>query len=157
MLNLDLIPPIPNTNMMTIDDLKRIRDLKKAIDNSSKAIDNINYEILPSSIFNNIKVSSSSYHDKTLNKLVKIEEQRDSIMYYLAQKTEEVEGYILKAISIINLIPSHNQQDILIMRYIDCLTWDQICDKKDCYSPQAQMRLMRRAQKSFIEVQSNNQ
>ena len=148
----DILPDIPDKEIMTLEDLKNIFSLQKALEHTLEAYKSIDYDLVKSFSTSEVRVTGSKNHDRLSNKVIDINRQKEQLALYIATKTEEIECYKLRAISIINRIPSLAQREVLVMRYIELKSWKDISEERFA-DISSQFDLHNRAIKSFMKIQ----
>lgn len=139
---------------MTIEELESIRtkiysleSLKETINSLSIDCDlhskRFDYEYSKSNKDNSYIEKNIIKHEKAAERLTK--KYNESIIE-LAEMKEA-------AINIIMLIKSEKQQKVLIERYINCKTWNEITEENNYAENSSLLHLHRRALLAFLECQ----
>ena len=140
--------------MKAIDYMEHIRGLKRNIEMIEKELDAIDDEMIttPGISYDPNRVTSSPRQDKLemqVIRLIEIKEKLTSELLDLKQR------YILdvhEAMRYIRQISSENQQDILILRYINNKKWWDILKERGYENRTSQDELKNRALTSLQKI-----
>lgn len=140
--------------MKAIDYMEHIRGLKRNIEMIEKELDAIDDEMIttPGISYDPNRVTSSPRQDKLemqVIRLIEIKEELTSELLDLKQR------YILdvhEAMRYIRQISSENQQDILILRYINNKKWWDILKERGYENRTSQDELKNRALTSLQKI-----
>jgi hypothetical protein len=140
--------------MRAIDYMEHIRGLKRNIEMIEKELDAIDDEMIttPGISYDPNRVTSSPRQDKLemqVIRLIEIKEELTSELLDLKQR------YILdvhEAMRYIRQISSENQQDILILRYINNKKWWDILKERGYENRTSQDELKNRALTSLQKI-----
>ena len=140
--------------MRAVDYMEHIRGLKRNIEMIEKELDAIDDEMIttPGISYDPNRVTSSPRQDKLemqVIRLIEIKEELTSELLDLKQR------YILdvhEAMRYIRQISSENQQDILILRYINNKKWWDILKERGYENRTSQDELKNRALTSLQKI-----
>lgn len=141
---------------MYIDAAQYLQDIRAArisIRNYRRLLKQLEYSIGVSAItYEGDRISSSPPKDglerdaiKYAEEKGKLEEKISETIIFMNTRMDEAVGYI-------NQIESEEQQEVLMMRYIEGMKWSEILDERECDSISAQHRLHNRAIESLQKV-----
>ena len=137
--------------------LGHIRLLRSNIRNLRKALDEIDAVLGVSAItYDSAQVISSPRKDGLENEAIKHLERRKDTAKELEETITEYTRCIAEATGYINQIESLDQREVLMLRYVECKTWSEILDIKECDDITSQCKLRDRAIKSFQEILDKN-
>lgn len=118
--------------------------------NKSRELKCFDYMIDLSGInYNPDKVQSSPRQDGLELKAIRHMETIKEIKADIAEAMERRVKRIDHAMDLISKIESKEQQDVLIMRYIEHMNWSEILEARDCDNIGSQYELHKRALVSF--------
>lgn len=132
--------------------LEEIRLLKKQIQNKQRELELIEEEgIQPISAINydRDRVQSSPRKDGLENMVIANLEKLETLKTDVVRQIESLTQKRDEAIELIGQIESEEQQEVLMLRYIECRKWSTIMDVRDCDDPRSQYKLHDRAIESF--------
>lgn len=133
--------------------LQDIRNLHFSIRNKKTQLAELDKTIGISAIdYEAERINSSPRRDKLEMEAIKHLEKREKIQRRLENDITEMLEKQEKAVNYINMINSEEQQEVLIMRYIECMRWSEILDARECDSISSQYRLHRRALESLQKI-----
>lgn len=133
--------------------LDEIRKAYKFIRAKKKALEQYDYMIDTSCInYDRDKIQSSPRQDGLEIKAIKHMEAVAGIKAEIAEKIEWQVRRIDEATTLISKIDSKEQQEVLIMRYIENKTWAEILDARDCDNLGSQYELHKRAINSLQKI-----
>lgn len=111
---------------MTIKDLSQYYYISKNIEKRKRRLEELNSSILSSSKISEIKVSSSNYGDDSTSRIaIKIAELKS----LLQEDYKKLINEEIKINTFVNTIESEEIKFIIISRFIEFNTWDDIADK----------------------------
>ena len=111
---------------MTIKDLSQYYYISKNIEKRQRRLEELNSSILSSSKISEIKVSSSNYGDDSTSRIgIKIAELKT----LLEEDYKKLINEEIKINTFVNTIESEEIKFIIISRFIEFNTWDDIADK----------------------------
>lgn len=102
--------------------------------------------------YNPDKVQSSPRQDALELKAIRHMEAIKELKADIAEAMERRAKRIDRATELISKMESREQQDVLIMRYIEHMNWSEILDKRDCDNISSQYELHKRALASFQHI-----
>lgn len=133
--------------------LQKIRALHFSIRNKKAQLAELDKTIGISAIdYEAERINSSPRRDKLEMEAIKHLEKREKIQRRLENDITEMLEKQEEAVNYINMINSEEQQEVLIMRYIECMRWSEILDARGCDSINSQYRLHRRALESLQKI-----
>lgn len=98
------------------------------------------------------KVQSSPKKDGLENQAINHLERRDEIIERINNLITEIIEAQAKALNLIGRIESDDQREVLILRYVDCLPWWDIAEKRDRRDISSQMELRDRGLASLQKI-----
>ena len=115
-----------------------------------KAIDHI-YEV-KGQAYSADKVSTTPRKDGLENTAIKHLERRMEAETRLHEKIADLTEQMEEAVRYISMIESEDQQDVLMLRYIEFRSWSDIMEIRDCDDISGQYKLHRRALDSLQKI-----
>lgn len=132
--------------------LEEIRSTRRAIDNKVKELKEYDFMLEASGItYDNLNVTVSPRQDGLEKKAIAHIERCAELRADIAEMIEWMHKRIDEAVNYINQIESKEQQEVLILRYINCYNWAEIADIRD-RSEESQQRLAGRGRKSLQAI-----
>lgn len=137
--------------------LQDIRATNISIHNKRRLLKQMEEVIAISGIsYDNEHISSSPRKDKLEMDVIRRIEDRDRIK----QSIEADIDFMIKrqdeAVKFINMMELEDQQEILMLRYIECKRWSEILDIRGCDDISSQYKLHKRALESLQEILNNH-
>lgn len=133
--------------------LHKIREDFMFIVNKSRELKHYDYMIGISGInYDPDKVQTSSKQDGLELKAIRHMEAIKELKADIAEAMECRAKRIDRATDLISKMESREQQDVLIMRYIEHMNWSEILDKRNCDNIGSQYELHKRALASFQAI-----
>lgn len=130
--------------------LHEIREAHAFILAKKKAIEQYDWMIDASGInYDRDKIQSSPRQDGLEMQAIRHMELVSSIRAQMTEKIAWRTRRIDEATDLISQIESKEQRDVLIMRYIDCMSWAEILEARGCDSLGSQHDLHNRAIESL--------
>lgn len=139
------------------DYLQEIREAYSYIYNKQRALDQYDYMLGISGInYNPDRVQSSPRQDgleqQAIRHLEAVKELRESITEKIRWRSQRID----EATDLISKIESRDQQEVLMMRYIEQMTWSEILERRGLDDLSAQYQLHKRALDSFQKILDNH-
>lgn len=136
------------------DYLESIRSVKRNIELIEYELDHLSKEAYSVSGINyeNERVTSSPSKDSLEKMVIKHLEDVEGLTQALLEEKKKYMTMMDDALKLIRMLPSVEQQEILILRYVENRKWWDILRLRDCDSLSSQMRLKDRAIDSFQEL-----
>ena len=135
------------------DYMKSIREIKTSINNKRRELEELKDIITVSSTTYNVdKIKSQTKRDKFEEKIIKNMERRESLQEKVEDEITEMLEWQDTAVSLINMIESDDQKEVLMLRYIDGKNWAEIMDIRGCDDLRNQYRLHQRALDSLQKI-----
>ena len=137
--------------------LQEIRATRLAIQNKKRALKSLEYMIEPRAInYDPNQVQTSPRQDGLEVMAIKHLERIDEIKAEINEKIAWMYKRVDEATDLISLIESEDQQEVLILRYINNLRWSAILEQRGCDDIRAQYQLHKRALESFQKILDNH-
>lgn len=135
------------------DYMKSIRGIKSSISNKESELKELKEIIaVTSSKYDLDKIRSSPKHDKLEQNIINNMERREMLQLRIEDDLTEMMERKDTAVSIINMIDSEDQKQVLMLRYIEGLSWAEIMEKRECDDIRNQYRLHQRALESIQKI-----
>lgn len=127
--------------------MEHIRRIRRDIDLLDMELDSIDNEMIsiPAQQYNADKVRTSPRQDKLEKQVIRLVECKEEITAEILKLKKEYIEKVHEAMGLIRAIESREQQEILILRYINNKKWWDILRIKECDSLSSQQRLRDRA------------
>ncbi len=138
---------------MTIEDLKQIIEMKKTLERLEEEFVNIDYEKVSSVRFDGAGTKSKN-HDQLEKAALSIIEKKEAIHYQCCELACKYIESRFNALRIITLIRNEKQMQVLLYKYLDCLSISEILDKMNSSDRSSYHKLLNRAHKSFLDIQT---
>ncbi len=136
------------------DYLESIRSVKRNIELIEYELDHLDKEAysIPGINYERDKVTSSPSKDGIEQMVIRHLEDVEKLTQTLLEEKQKYMTMMDDALKLIRMLPSVEQQEILIFRYVENRKWWDILRLRDCDSLSSQMRLKDRAIDSFQEL-----
>lgn len=143
--------------MKAFDYLEKIRHLKRDITLIEYELDIIVQETFspPAIQYDNDKVYTMPKRDSLENAIIDHMERTDRLSKQLIKLKNNYISDMDEALKYIRLIESDEQQEVLILRYINNKKWEEILRFRGCDDIRNQYRLHERALESFQNILDN--
>lgn len=127
--------------------MEYIRGLKRSIELIEQELKTIDEEMIstPGISYDSNRVTSSPRQDKLEMQVIRLVEAKEEKTSDLVELKTKYLNEMHTAMAYIRMIPSEEQQDILIMRYVENRKWWDILRIRNCDNLSGQMRLRDRA------------
>lgn len=127
--------------------MEHIRTIRRDIDLLDMELNQIDAEMItiPAQQYNADKIKSSPRQDKLEKQVIRLVECKEEITAEILKLKREYIEKVHEAMGLIRAIESREQQEILILRYINNKKWWDILRIKECDSLSSQQRLRDRA------------
>lgn len=127
--------------------MEHIRKIRRDIDLLDLELDSIDNAMIgiPAQQYNADKVQTSPRQDKLEKQVIRLIECKEKITAEIMKLRLEYIQDVHEAMGLIRSIESREQQEILILRYINNKKWWDILRIKECDSLSSQQRLRDRA------------
>jgi hypothetical protein len=133
--------------------LHEIREAYAYIINKQKALEQYDYMLGVSGIdYNPDKVQTTPRQDGLERQAIRHLEVVGHIKLDIARKIEWRTKRIDEATDMISKIESKDQQDVLMMRYIEGMSWSDILNARGCDNLSSQYELHKRAIESLQKI-----
>lgn len=133
--------------------LKEILSIKSAIDNKRTQLKVIQDEISVTSITYDIdKIKKSPKHDRLEKHILDNIEKRERLEEKIESEITDMLEQQNNAVDFINLLESRDQQEVLMLRYIEGRQWHEIMEIRKCDDLSGQYKLHNRAIESLQKL-----
>ena len=130
--------------------LQEIRATRIAINNISRELKTLDYMIELSGMSYDLDtVQMSSRQDGLERKAIAHLEKCAELKADIAEKISWMHQRVDEAVNYISQIESYEQQEVLMLRYIEHRSWSEILDKRECDDIRSQYKLHERALNSL--------
>ena len=132
--------------------LKQIRDINITIISLQMEIEKMDTILTNTAVkYKEINVQTSLPSDPMADKVIEIVSYKDKLKECLFRQTKIKE----KALTLIDRLNKRDDRNILMLRYINCMTFKEIMDKTDL-SQSGVNKKLREAERAFDLVYSDN-
>lgn len=137
--------------------LEEIRTTRITINNIARELKTLDYMIeAPGISYNPDTVQNSPRQDGLERKAIAHLEKCKELKADIAEKALWMCQRIDEAVKYISMIDSTDQQEVLMLRYIEHKSWSEILIERDCDDIRNQYRLHERALESLQKILNNS-
>lgn len=133
--------------------LNEIDALRKSISNKRRQLKVLEEENAVTGITYDIdKIRSQPKHDRLEQQVLDNLEKRERLQEKIESEITEMLQQQEHAVNVINLIDSKDQQEVLMLRYIEGRQWYDIMEERGCDDLSGQYKLHKRAVESLQKI-----
>lgn len=133
--------------------LEEIDQLRRSITNKRRQLKVLECETSVTGITYDIdKIKKSAKRDRFEQQVLDNVEKRERLREKVEDEITEMLLQMEHAVNVINLIESRDQQEVLMLRYIEGRQWSEIMEERGCDDLSGQYKLHKRAIASLQKI-----